>query len=123
MTQLLNLLILSPVETILNIDKVQSIRVRLKGDSWLSIYPGHAPLLAELMPDKLVYSIDGSQAEVNITSGIMKVSKNQVTVFVSDPQNSAAIGHNDQQDRFDTLARKLMETMVNQKLEEVDSRE
>ena len=87
MTHFLNLTILSPEGVILDADQVKYVRVRLGGDSWLSIYPGHAPLIAELLPGELMYS-DAKQARIEISTAIMQVSENHITVFVGKPSYS-----------------------------------
>lgn len=120
MANYLSLVVLSPVNTILKADQVKSLRVRLKGDTWLSIYPGHAPLLAELISGKMTYETDDFVAEHNITSAILQVSKNQISLFVNDSQDFS--GDINKATDFDSLARKLMQTMVNQDIKKEDTR-
>ena len=75
----LSLSVFSPDSSILEVAQVKSVRVRLKGDSWLSIYPGHAALIGEVLPGDLMYSAGELQARLALPSSIIKVSDNQIT--------------------------------------------
>ena len=116
MAQTLHLLVLSPDSTILDVEQVKNVRARLRGDTWLSIYPGHAPLLAELLPGNLVYATGERRDELDISTGILQVSKNQITVFIGKAQDLTAENDDDSAVQFDNLARMLMCTMIEQKV-------
>ena len=120
MAQTLHLKVLSPDSTILDVEQVKSVRARLRGDTWLSIYPGHAPLLAELLPGNLAYATGERRDELDISTGILQVSKNQITVFVGKAQDLTAEKDDDSAVQFDNLARMLMRTMIEQKADHAE---
>ena len=120
MAQTLHLKVLSPDSTILDVEQVKSVRARLRGDTWLSIYPGHAPLLAELLPGNLAYATGERRDEIDISTGILQVSKNQITVFVGKAQDLTAEKDDDSAVQFDNLARMLMRTMIEQKADHAE---
>ena len=120
MAQTLHLKVLSPDSTILDVEQVKSVRARLRGDTWLSIYPGHAPLLAELLPGNLAYATGERRDELDISTGILQVSKNQITVFVGKAQDLTAKKDDDSAVQFDNLARMLMRTMIEQKADHAE---
>ena len=112
MAHTISLTVLSPDNIILDVQKVMSVRVRLRGDTWLSIYPGHAPLIAELLPGKIVYSTDEISAELELSTGIMQVSKNQITVFTGGSHYSVKGDEERGFEEFDNLSRMLMQSLV-----------
>ena len=70
-----------------------------------------------------MYSAGELQARLALPSSIIKVSDNQITVFVSksydfDNEEDARFAEDDQDKRFDNLARMLMQTMVDQDTED-----
>lgn len=120
MPDLLRLSVLTPGKTLLDVANVSKVRLRLADGGWLSIYPLHAPLLAETMAGPVTYTIqqgDATEAASSLTlsESVLQVAENDVTLFtggelaaftamagdVSD-EEAAADAH------FDRLARVLM---------------
>jgi F0F1-type ATP synthase epsilon subunit len=118
MTQSITLTILSPDQVILNVKKVRMVRTRLRGDSWLSIYPNHAPLIAELLPGKLVYSADDQQEEIDLPAGIMQVNENKIKIFTGSSLHSETSDEVSKVQQFDNLSRMLMQSLDTAKTEE-----
>ena len=112
MAELLNLTVLSPDEVILETGDVGKVRVLLRDDSWLSVFPGHAPLLAEIISCKLEYTVNDDVVGLLMSSGILKISENQVTIYLSKAsQNEDMAIEREKVDRFDKLTRKLMHSL------------
>ncbi len=114
MTKSLSFTVLSPDSVIFEAENVTKVRARLRGDTWLSVYPGHAPLLAETLPGKLEYEINEHQSELILSAGILQVKQNHITVFVSkahladDNMDDSDAGR---VERYDKLSRMLMQSL------------
>ncbi|MFN2286283.1 MAG: hypothetical protein ACK2UQ_17840 [Anaerolineae bacterium] len=118
MPDLLRLSVLTPGKTLLDVANVSKVRLRLADGGWLSIYPLHAPLLAETMAGPVTYTIqqgDATEAASSLTlsESVLQVAENDVTLFTGgeltaftalagDDEDAAADAH------FDRLARVLM---------------
>ncbi len=118
----LRLTVLTPDRVLLLVDSATKVRMKLADDAWLSVYPGHAPLIAELLPGPVQYDTDAESGELSIAEGIVQVTEGQVTVLTSGyqretrpPETRAA---SDQQ--FDRLARQLLMSLEAQSHSEVD---
>ncbi len=117
----LRLTVMPPDRVLLAVDSTTKVRMKLADDAWLSVYPGHAPLIAELLPGPVQYDTDAESGELSIAEGIVQVTEGQVTVLTSGyqretrpPETRAA---SDQQ--FDRLARELMMSLEAQSHSEV----
>jgi F0F1-type ATP synthase epsilon subunit len=108
---LLHFTVLSPENVFLDEKKVKFVRARLYDDTWLSIYHGHAPLIARLLPGSITYATEKEQAEITISSGILKVSANQVTVYMGHAFEREDTGSKTQDNEFENLARTLMQKL------------
>jgi F-type H+-transporting ATPase subunit epsilon len=61
-------------------DKVYQLTVPAQ-EGWLSVLPGHAPLLAILKKGKIKINKDGIEQEVNIQEGFIEVTEEGVTIL------------------------------------------
>ncbi|MDF1516206.1 MAG: hypothetical protein P1S60_20520 [Anaerolineae bacterium] len=122
MADQLSLRIISPEKTIVDAESITKVRIHLSDGSWLSVYPGHAPLLAEILPGKLFYEQGNIVEERQLSAGIFQVVHNSVTVFVNSEmqmQNLDSISENMAQ--FDLLSRELLLTLDAHFLDNSDS--
>lgn len=111
MTDLLHLSVIAPDRVLLDVRAARRVRLKLADQAWLSVYPNHAPLLAEVLPGPLQYETEGETGELQIGSAILYVDSNEVTVLASGQRDGrdlvttkdAAEGM-----RFDRLAGELM---------------
>ncbi len=78
----LRLDVLSPVETILAVEKVAWVQVQLADGGGLGIYPGHAPLVAETSPAPLRYQDADGEHTVDLESGVLHIKSQGVELFV-----------------------------------------
>jgi len=109
MAALLRLIVLTPDRTLLDVTEATKVRVRLADDALLSIYPGHAPLIAETLPGPVAYDTVAGYGQLAIAEGILQVAAGEVTVLTSGLQREEpplTTVEGDQ--RFDRLAKQLL---------------
>jgi len=78
----LHLTILTPAKVLLDSANVAKVRLKLADDAWLSIYPHHLPLIAEILPGPVSY-VDVDTHTLSLASGIVHIADNTVTLFTS----------------------------------------
>ena len=71
----MHLQILTPAEALLEVEEAQRIHVRLADGTGLSIYPGHAPLLAETVTAPVRYVDASGEHEFDAEGGILEVDE------------------------------------------------
>ena len=117
MAKSLRLIIWLPGETLLDAERVAWVHVTLATDKGLTIYPGHAPTLAETVADQIRYECDGQVHRLDLPAGVLYVRDNVVTLFlahmVGEVQTMARGG---EQLAFDRLARTLIDTASGRRL-------
>lgn len=103
----LRLTVLTLAETLLDVEEVAWVRARLADGGGISIYPGHAPLLAETVTAPLRYANGSGEHVLELEAGILQVDRDGVTIFTSGlTQTSTSEVSEDK--RFDRLARTLL---------------
>jgi F0F1-type ATP synthase epsilon subunit len=85
----LHLNVLTPAEMLLQVEKAEWVRARLADGAGISIYPGHAPLLAETVTAALRYSDALGEHAFDARAGILQIRDNHVTVFTSGGSQTA----------------------------------
>ncbi len=120
MVRLLRFIVLTPERTLLAVDSVRRVRVRLANGTWLSLYPRHASLIAETFPGPVYYLTvmndpvrGGSVREgmLDVAAGVVFVADDEVTLFtegLASAEEMAATWDDKEATRFDRLARALM---------------
>ncbi len=120
MARFLRFIVLTPERTLLAVDSVRRVRVRLADGTWLSLYPRHAPLIAETFPGPVYYLTvmgdpvrEGSVHEgmLDVAAGVVFVADDEVTLFTEglvSVEEMAATWDDEGAARFDRLARALM---------------
>jgi F0F1-type ATP synthase epsilon subunit len=102
--------VLTPAETLLQVEAARRVHVRLADGAGISIYPGHAPLLAETVTAPLRYADTSGEHRFDARAGIVQIEGNQVTVFTSgewEPSEEPRAASAAEERRFDRLAREL----------------
>jgi F0F1-type ATP synthase epsilon subunit len=119
----LRLTVLTPDRVLLAVDSTTKVRMKLADDAWLSVYPGHAPLIAEVLPGPVQYDTDAESGELSIAEGIVQVTEGQVTVLTSGHQREtqAAETHAASDQQFDRLAEELLMSLQSQPHIEADA--
>ena len=126
----MRLTVLTPAETLLEVEGVKWVRVQLADGGGISIWPGHAPLLAETVAAELRYADgpvpsqgDAPQSNVegtgehtlDLEGGIVQVQRDHVTILTSGALRHAVTGRppggDEDEARFDRLARALLTTL------------
>lgn len=110
MARLLHLLVLTPAATLLEAEDAEWVHVRLADGTGLTIYPGHAPLLAETVTAPLRYLDESGEQTFRAESGILQVEEDTVMVFTSgEPQGAEVDAPStvSAERRFERLAEEL----------------
>ena len=101
----LRLTVLTLAETLLDVEEVAWVRARLADGGGISIYPGHAPLLAETVTAPLRYANGSGEHVLELEAGILQVDRNGVTIFTSGLTQTSEVSEDKP---FDRLARTLL---------------
>ena len=111
MTDSLELKVLTPERVILQVEHAIRIRLRLADEAWISIFPNHAPLVAETLDGPLTYDTEVESGSIDVAAGILYLEDNRVHVLTSGAlEQVPATGGIDvgEESKFDRLARELM---------------
>lgn len=110
MSKPFRLTVLTPEQTMLDVQKVAWVQAQLADGGPIGIYPGHAPLLAETVAAPLRYKDTSGEHAVDLSGGILQVHHDGVTVFssveASESMQTPAISIEDE--RFNRLAQELL---------------
>ncbi len=110
MAKLLHLEVLTPAAKLLDVAEAEWVHLRLADGTGLSVYPGHAPLLAETVTAPLRYADQSGEQTFNIEAGILQVEDNTVMIFTSGQLDAVEIGKPatvSAERRFERLAQEL----------------
>ena len=111
MAGLLRLSVITPDQALLQVEDAARVRLKLADLAWLSIYPGHAPLLAEVLPGPVQYDTELETGEIEIGSAILFVTNNVVTILASGQRELGDEAPDEELTgslRFDRLAGELL---------------
>jgi len=112
MSESLRLTVLTPAETVLEVEKVAWIQARLADGGGIGIYPGHAPLTAETVSAPLRYADPSGERAIDLEAGVLLVEAGGVTIFTSGPAQTSKVSRTfSDEARFDRLAQALLATM------------
>ncbi|MDY6875348.1 MAG: hypothetical protein SWK90_03970 [Chloroflexota bacterium] len=120
----LRLTVLTPAQTLLDVEMVTLVQAHLADSGRISIYPGHMPLLAESVTASLRYTDGSGEHTLNLEGGILQVDRDCVTVFTSglaQPGKSCESTPGSEDARFDRLAQTLLTTMQAQSKDTLDT--
>ncbi len=110
MARLLHLQVLTPAASLLDAEDVERVHLRLADGTGLSIYPGHAPLLAETVTAPLRYVDESGEHLFDVEAGILQVEENNVMIFTSgrpEDVDTGAPSAVSTERRFERLAQEL----------------
>jgi F0F1-type ATP synthase epsilon subunit len=79
----LRLVVWTPSETVVDVEQVQWIHFSMAGAKALTIWPGHASLLAETASEALHYADGAGTHTLDLPAGVLQVQGNTVTVFLA----------------------------------------
>jgi F0F1-type ATP synthase epsilon subunit len=103
--ELLRLRVWSPAETVADIQGVQWVHVELSRARPLTIWPGHAPLLAETAAESLRYADDAGEHTLALSPGMLQVHENEVLILVGGVLQAS---EQDGDGRFERLTHTLL---------------
>jgi F0F1-type ATP synthase epsilon subunit len=110
----MRLRVLTPAETLLEVEQTKWVQVRLSDGTGLSIYPGHAPLLAETVTAPLRYADETGERMLDVEAGVVQVENHDVSVFtrgeaeVAEAAEPLAVAR---ERKFERLARELQDRL------------
>jgi len=111
----LHFVIMTPAEPLLDVEPVEHIQLWLADGGGLSIYPGHAPLLAETQGGAVQYTDENGTHEIELEPGILRITRDRVMILVpgslQEDQAPPAKPDTDREARFERLAATLLEAM------------
>jgi len=125
----LRLTVLTPAETLLDVEGVTWVQALLADGGGIGIYPGHAPLLAETVTAPLRYADRSDEHTLDLEAGILQVDRGGVTIFtggLAQTSEILEISEVSGSTRFDRLAQALLSAMREQPqevLEVIDEEE
>ena len=79
----LRLVVWTPSETLVEAEQVQWVHVNLAEAEALTVWPGHASLLAETTSDVLRYADAAGTHTLDLPAGVLQVQGNTVTLFLA----------------------------------------
>jgi F0F1-type ATP synthase epsilon subunit len=104
----LKLMAWTPAESLIEADSIDWVHVELVQSRTLTIWPGHARLMAETAAGTLRYADAAGTHDVELPAGILEVNEDEVLVLLegalSEDQDAADA------ERFDRLADALLAT-------------
>lgn len=119
MAQTLRLRVITPERVLLSVDEAAKVRLRLADRAWLSVYPYHAPLVAETLPGVLQYETETEAGEMRLGAGILRILGNEVTVLTRGQLGRTRETELTEEDRrYDRLMRQLMSSLGAQSTED-----
>jgi F0F1-type ATP synthase epsilon subunit len=110
MPRALRLRVVTPVETLLEVEEANWVHVQLADEAGISIYPGHAALLAQSVSAPLRYADASGNHIFDVAGGIVQVEGDDVTVLTSSKMEARETRRppaGPDVERFQRLAREL----------------
>jgi F0F1-type ATP synthase epsilon subunit len=100
----LRLVLWTPSETLLDVERVDWVHVELADERSLTIWPGHLPMMGQTVPAAVRYGDAKGEHEIELPSGIVEVREGTVTVFLAARAGEGAAGPM----RFDRLSEAMV---------------
>ena len=92
---------LTPERVLLEVPNAAKVRLRLADGGWLSIYPGHAALIAETEAGPLYYETDAGSGEVLLDAGVLQITgTDQIVVLAMGLEERRGAGGDEDGARF-----------------------
>lgn len=110
MARTFELRVVDPARSLLEVEEAQWVHARLVNGTGLTVYPGHAPLLAETIAAPLHYADGAGEHVFHAAAGILEVRGNEVSVFTSGEWKGETVPETStipEERRFKRLAREL----------------
>ena len=104
---------LTPDKVALKKHNVRKVRVRLVDETWISIYPNHAPMVAETLPGPIEWKTETESGEVSLSRGILRVQDDRVLLLApgAGDESQGELAGAEPRQRFERLARRLMDSL------------
>lgn len=121
-TKSLHLRVWTPSEIILDIEHANWVNLELADGGGIGIRPGHAPLMAETLTAPMYYKDESGEHLLFLEAGILNVERSRVTVLTNGLANveDSEERPDEEETRFDRLARALFTMLSAQPVDSVD---
>ena len=103
----LRLVVWTPSQTVVDVEQVRWVHVNLTGAAALTIWPGHASLLAETASEALQYADAAGTHTLDLPAGVLQVQGNMVTLFLAGTLGEQA-WLEEEDERFERLAETML---------------
>jgi F-type H+-transporting ATPase subunit epsilon len=114
-----SLQVLTPAETLLEIERASWVKAQLADGGGIGIYPGHAPLLAETVAAPIRYADAQGEHAFEVEAGILAINADEVTLLTSGESSAATrptgIPVEGDEKRFDRLAQELLDALAGER--------
>ena len=104
---MMELIVLTPEATLLEIGGVERIRIPLTDGGSLGIHPGHHPLLAETREGRVEYGEEEYTESIQLRAGILRVAQNRATIYTSGWSGVSETQPDPAPDRLEKALREL----------------
>ena len=114
MSKTLRLTVMTPAESLREVEDAAWVHLRLADGTGLTVYPGHVPLLAETIRAPIRYAEGADEHTLNAEAGILRVDGGAVTIFTSgeaELEASVPAPVSPEERKFERLAQALRETL------------
>jgi F0F1-type ATP synthase epsilon subunit len=105
-------LVRTPSESLLEVDHVEWVHVKLAEDKALTIWPGHLPMLGETVPAALRYADRKGTHSVECPPGIVHVSGQTVTIYVAAAVGEQTWHEHEQSRQYSRLSETLIASLA-----------
>ena len=109
----MHVVIMTPMERLLESSDITKLRVMLDDGGWLSIYEKHAPIIAAVAPCEVqLEDGDGLSSRLAIDEGVLNLRDGKVTIYVNQTPTSDGADPIDMElETIDRLSGQLMQLL------------
>lgn len=104
----IHLVVWTLAQKLLDIENLEWVHLRLAEDRSFTVWPGHAPLLAETAADALDYRDGSATHSIDLPAGIVQVERDTVTVFLAALLGEQAWSEREPTMQYDRLAQTML---------------
>ena len=112
MAEPLRLVVWTPSETMIDVERVAWVHVELADDTGITVWPGHLPMLGETASAVLRYADPEGIQEVALPAGIVQVRGNTVNLFLAGTIGEQAQERDGVPLRFGRLSEALIASLA-----------
>jgi F0F1-type ATP synthase epsilon subunit len=107
----LRLVVWTPSEQLIDVDQVEWVHLGLVEDKALTIWPRHAPLLAETVAGPVRYADADGTHTVDLLPGVVHVREDTVSLYLPGALGEEAWPREEKGGGFERLARTMLRAL------------